>query len=353
MFRQLSSSAYTEYQARVKSSGDQLVFGVDFLDSALRGICKDDLILLGAPSGVGKTQLCCNIALANMANGKKVHYIALEASEFEIDRRLKYPLVAERYYADPLRQPLPVKLNYTDWLLGKFVVELQNYEMDAAKYFESAYGDLFVHYKGDNFGLKEFIDAVLYCAKDTDLIIVDHVHYFDLDDDNENRAMKAIAKTVRSLAIEEQKPIIMVAHLRKRDRHNDDLCAGMEEFHGSSDLFKIATKVITVAPGKPTQDGLFETFFRIPKNRNDQGPTKFLAREFFSPKKGGYEKDRYQLGWADQKRSVGFELLDQTYWPDWARRSRDSSNSSSVSTGKFTYQPPRRTGNHARSIVPD
>lgn len=320
MFKSLSAGAHTEIDSRRNASKNVLKFGVEYLDDALRGIFEDDLILLGAPSGVGKTQLCCNIALANLADGKKVHYIALEAGQFEIERRMKWPLVAERFFADPNRPRLETKLNYPDWLLGKFIPQLDAYERESADYFATAYRDFYVYYKDLKFGVTELIQSVLWCAEQTDLILIDHVHYFDFDDDNENRAMREIAKTVRRLTQDQQKPIVLVAHLRKRDRSNEDLVAGMEEFHGSSDLFKIATKVITVAPGKPTLDGNYETYFRIPKNRHDQGVSRYIGREIFSPKRGGYEPGQYAVGWADQKRSTGFAGIAPDSYPSWARR---------------------------------
>lgn len=297
-------------------------FGIDFLDDALRGIFPDDLILLGAPSGVGKTQLCCNIALANIEDERNVHYIALEAGEYEIERRLKFPLVMDRFYSDPDRPRLGRTIDYTDWLMGTHKEALRPYEDEADRFFESAYKNLHLYYKQDKFDLGDLISSVHYVAAKTDLIMIDHVHYFDLDDDNENRAIKEIAKTVRSLAIEEQRPILLIAHLRKRDRQNDDLVAGLEEFHGSSDLFKIATRVITLSPGQMTQSGLYETFFRVPKNRLDGGVTRFAARELYNPKSGGYEKNQYQLGWAEQKRSKGFTGLDRDRIPAWASRAR-------------------------------
>lgn len=321
MFRPAAQSSRPERAQREKGIST-LRFGVDFLDDALRGIFPDDLILLGAPSGVGKTQLCCNIAIANIEDEKTVHYIALEASEYEIERRLKYPLVLERYYADANRPKIEGRVTFTDWLMGRYKHELAAYEDDAEKFFETAYKNLHLYYKQDKFGLNQLIESIQYCSRDTELILIDHVHYFDLDDDNENRAIKEIAKTVRTLAIEEQRPIILVAHLRKRDRNSDELVAGLEEFHGSSDLFKIATRVITVSPGRMTSDGLYETFFRVPKNRLDGGVTRFAAREFYNPKRGGYENQKYQLGWAEQKRSKGFEELARDLYPDWATRSR-------------------------------
>lgn len=119
MFKPASLSAFVEYEERKNMLDRQLRFGVDYLDDSLRGILPDDLILLGASSGAGKTQLCCNIAYANLEDGKTVHYIALEASRFEIERRLKYPMVFERFISDQHRPRLSRQLNYPDWLLGK------------------------------------------------------------------------------------------------------------------------------------------------------------------------------------------------------------------------------------------
>lgn len=322
MFKSAGGNSFTERAAREQTITKLLSFGVEYLDDALRGIFPDDLILLGAPSGIGKTQLCCNIAYANLELGKTVHYIALEASEYEIERRLKYPLVLERFLADPNRPRLNRKIAYSDWLLGAYTEELRPYEQEAAEFFEVAFKNLYVHYKQDNFGINELISSVCHASESTDLIILDHIHYFDLDDDNENRAIREIAKTIRTLAIEEQKPIVVVAHLRKRDKFNDEIAAGLDEFHGTSDLYKIATRVITIAPGGPDPDGNFKTFFRIPKNRIDGGVTRYLGLELFNPKKGFYEQGQYQIGWADQKRKEGFAEVGGAYVPDWARQAR-------------------------------
>lgn len=333
MFRSAGGNSFLERAAREETRGKLMRFGVEFLDHALRGIFPDDLILLGAPSGIGKTQLCCNIAYANLEDGRKVHYIALEASEYEIERRLKYPMVLERFLSDPNRPSLGRKINYPDWLMGAFTNELGEYEQAAAEQFETMFRDLFVHYKQSKFGVTELIESVCLAADDTDLIIVDHVHYFDFEDDNENRAVREIAKTVRTLAIEQQKPIILVAHLRKRDKFNDEIAAGLDEFHGSSDLYKIATRVITLAPGGPDEQGNFKTFFRIPKNRIDGGVTRYLGVEYFNPKRGSYEPGRYEIGWADQKRKDGFAAVGGSYLPDWSRQAGCGSNVRNIYPG--------------------
>jgi KaiC/GvpD/RAD55 family RecA-like ATPase len=316
-FYSASEIAYSEIEARRAFKKNILRFGVDFLDDALYGIKPGDLILLGAPSGVGKTQICCNIALANIEDGKKVHYIALEADYMEIERRMKYPIFASQFFSESNKDK--IHMSYTEWLMGEHIDRYWEMEQSAAKLFEG-YKDLFVFYKQKKFGLEDLIQAVILNSDKTDLIIVDHIHYFDFDDDNENRAIKKIAMTARDLALNEGRPIILVSHLRKRDRNNDSLVADLDEFHGSSDLHKISTKVVTISSGGPVEgEEGYETFFRIPKNRIDGGVTRYSARLIYSPKLGGYEKT-YKLGWAEQSRKKGFEEIAHGLYPRWARR---------------------------------
>jgi len=321
-FRPVSDAAYSELEERRLLPKRILSFGVCFLDEATGGILPADLIGVGAPSGAGKTQFCCNLAIANIAAGKKVHFMALEASENEIEQRMKYPMVADLYYRDPVRKPLSKPLNFRNWVMGHLIGEMEEYEKTANEFFEKAYRDIFLFYKNGDFGSDEFVKQVMSIAQDTDLIIVDHIHYFDFDDDNENRAIKNVMKTARTLALELQKPIVLIGHLRKKDRYNDDLVSGLEEFHGSSDFYKIATKIITIAPGQMTPDGQgFETYFRVPKNRIDGTATRFSAKVIFSPRKGTYEKE-YNIGVANQSRAGGFEELDRPLHPDWAIHAR-------------------------------
>jgi hypothetical protein len=326
VFKPATKNSIAERKERAKQI-KPLRFGVDYLDDATRGIFPDDLVLIGAPSGVGKTQLCCNIAMANLADQRRVHYIALEASEYEIERRLKFPIVAKHFYSDPHKPKSLSHIDFPEWVLGKYTDMLVPYEDVAEAEFDSLCSGLKLYYKQDRFGVRELIESVSYAAEETDLVMIDHVHYFDLDDDNENRAIKDIAKTVRSLAIENKRPIVLVAHLRKRDRGNDELCAGLEEFHGSSDLYKIATKVVTFSPGGPTKNGSYETFFRVPKNRTDGSSIRFLAKEFFDPKTGGYHRGLYEIGWANQCRSEGFRTVEFDEHPGWSRQKKTNSTS--------------------------
>jgi archaellum biogenesis ATPase FlaH len=317
-FYQSSTIAKKEKDSRRSMRDGLLSFGVDYLDHAMEGILKNDLILIGAHSGGGKTQFCCNVAMHNAKQGKRVHYVALEAEQYEIERRILYQLFVKHYLAD--RDRNHIQLNFQKWMLGDFLEIGKKYEELATEEFQETYKTLFTFYKQGDFNVTKFIETVVLCSGETDLIIVDHVHYFDYDDENENRAVKEIAKTARSLSLEQGVPIILVSHIRKRDRNNNDLVPGQEEFHGSSDLFKIATKGITLAPGAWKQ-GRLETFFRIVKNRFEGSVTRFVACIDYINSRGNYEKE-YEVGDSNQKRTDGFRGLDKASIPDWARGHR-------------------------------
>lgn len=326
-FESIAQDVFNEADDRKNLSAKLLTFGVKYLDDAMLGIIPNDLILVGANSGAGKTQFCSNMALENVRRGKRVHYIALEADDKEINRRLKYQVLARYFFADPDRPRLEGGLSFPKWLLGMYDEKLVKYEIKAAEEIFDNYKNLFIGYKANKFDIHTLVESVVMNSDHTDLIIVDHVHYFDFDEDeNEVKSIRKIAKTARTLALEQGKPIVLVAHLRKRDKYDHELVPSIEEFHGSSELYKIATKAITFAPGLVTESGGFETFFRIGKNRLDGGVTRYLGRTLFSPQKGIYEP-AYKIGRADQKRKENtaadpgvFTELEIGLWPSWADR---------------------------------
>lgn len=334
-----ADSNTAEVMPRTRNRENLLKFGIDYLDDAMLGIMPNDLILIGAGSGSGKTQTCCNIAAANIANGKRVHYIALEAELYEIERRIKYNFFSKYFFMDAMRPN--ININFQSWMMGDFWETCKFYEAQASKEFEEKYKSLFIFYKQGKFDIKDMIFTVTTCADETDLIIIDHVHYFDYDDNNENNSIKDIAKTARTLTLEQGKPMILVSHLRKRDRFADELCPGLEEFHGSSDLYKIATKAITIGPGGPSGQGEFDTYFRVVKNRFDGGVTRFIGRSTYLQKEGRYAKG-YEIGAANQKRDSGFTAIDRHLQPEWCiNSSRASSSGSRVAERKqlVNYAP--------------
>ena len=96
-FLKASDRFEKDFENRKSEHNNLLTFGVRYLDDAMKGISRNDLVLVGAPSGAGKTQFCVNLALKNSEQGKRVHYIALEAYEGEIERRLMFQTISNIY----------------------------------------------------------------------------------------------------------------------------------------------------------------------------------------------------------------------------------------------------------------
>lgn len=290
-FKSSAERIQHERKYRLEIGKKVLNFGIPFLDECLGGILSNDLILIGSKTGTGKTQLACSIAQENIRNGKRVHYFALEAEENEIERRIKYQWIAEKYFQLSTRPK--VHLCYLDWYKGLLDTELNAIEKEVELMYPTL-ENLFTYYRTARFRTEDFLRLALSIQKETDLIIVDHLHYFDHDDMNENKAVKETVVTIRDCALKSGKPVILIAHIRKSDRKSKQIVPDIDDFHGSSDTGKIATKAITIAPSRERRgDGLKTTYVQTLKCRIDgsrQYQTGVLAFNF---KSSQYEKPYY------------------------------------------------------------
>jgi hypothetical protein len=303
---------------REAMSDSILSFGVPFLDESLGGIHANDLVVLGAATGLGKTQLATLIAKSNVLKGKRVLFFALEAEPFEIERRIKYQLIADEFYKMPIGERPKLHLNYLDWYYGRFKYQLAEIE-SRLEQLPSVLPTLRTFYRtrGD-FTHKDFHRIFTACAENIDLAVVDHIHFFDYDDQNENRAVKEIIKTIRDVALCRGKPVLLLSHVRKMDRKMKVLVPAIEDFHGSSDIGKIATKAITVAPSPSSSVSgtIKETLIRTLKCRVDGSRKGHTAQVGFNIRTQQYTTD-YVLGTLSAGEDQ-FVVTDESNLPYWA-----------------------------------
>lgn len=313
-FESLPSRTGKERKLRIENGKDVLSFGIQFLDECLGGIYKNDLIIVGAKTGFGKSQLASLIALENVKIGKRVHVFALEAEEYEIERRIKYQLIADKFFK--LQNRPPVKLNYMDWYYGKIDSHLDAIEEEVDEELQK-FKTLHTFYRQGDFDIKDFERLALGLKNETDLFIIDHLHYFDYDDQNENKAVKETVKRIRDCALITGKPVILIAHIRKTDKRLKQLIPDIEDFHGSSDIGKIGTKAITIAPCYEEHPGIHrKTYFQVLKCRVDgarQGMTGLLS---FNVNHHKYER-QYYLGKLSFDGSE-FKSFNFNQMPFWA-----------------------------------
>lgn len=295
---------------------NEIKYHVSFLDDCLRGIMPHDLILLGAITGAGKTECARGIAAANAQLGKRVHYFALEAEPKEIERRTKFGIVMELVYKE--RNPRAREVNYADWYRGKIDDITRSYDVSAERIYAAKYKTLFTYYRGSKFDHDDIKRLFLAIQSQTDLIILDHLHYVDITDENENRGFKATVKMIHSVALGMGKPVIVIAHLRKRDLRQKDIVPDIEMFHGASELIKEVTRAIMLAPARclPSRDARYaNTFIHCPKDRLS-GSTGHVALCQFDRYFKAY-KPHYTLG-RPSFAGDEFEPLAEDEVPAWA-----------------------------------
>lgn len=315
-----------------------LPYGVTFLDDATGGIRKNDLVVIGGRTGTGKTELVTKIAQTNALNCKRVHVFSLESEPGEFHNRIKFRILSKKWY-----ESTKETLRYRKWIMGHYLLQTKEMERGINSYLNTAMSDLDVFYRtSGEFGAAELKAYIYQIHEKTDLIIIDHLHYLDFDDVNELKAIKNIVKEVRDLSLLYGKPIILVAHLRKKDRNNNDLAPGLDEFHGTSDITKIATQVITLAPcyGIETESHLFPTALRVSKNRIDNSASIFYGLHVFDSRNNNYDK-AYKLARVSDCKKGDFVESDSSPW--WAEGVEDESYKE-WSGGKDKVQGSKRDG---------
>ena len=309
-----------ERDERLAMQGRTLSFGVAFLDKALGGIFPHDLVLLGAKTGAGKTALASLIAITNALQGKRVHYFALEAEAREIERRMKFSQLCKLVARNSASFENRKRLNFLEWYRGKSEDITEPYEKHVNDTLGKAFSTLKTFYREADFYADHFDQMATEIQGETDLVVLDHLHYVDSEDSNEGRGVKQIVKRVRDVALRIGKPVVMVAHVRKSDRRNPRIVPDLEDFMGTSDIPKIATKAVMIAPAfdQPSDDPcLWPTYLHPAKCRFDGTRTRFVGLTTFDVRTGTYSEE-FELGRVSGAGDK-FEIVENSKTPEWAK----------------------------------
>lgn len=306
-----------ELDERIGLAARALKFHHAFLDDCLRALLPNDLVLLGAPTGLGKTDLAMNIATTNAFTGKRVHYFALEAEPRELERRTKFAMLSKLAFQESHSKRR--ELNYTDWLLGKceHICGHNNADVDAR--IARDLRPFWTFYRGNKFDAKDLEKQIIAVHQSTDLIVIDHLHYIDHGaDEHEVSALGNMVKTIRDVALNVGKPVLLIAHLRKREQGSKRLIASIDDFHGSSNITKICTQAITIERCNVVDTGKWHqapTFMTILKDRR-AGALPFVAVTNFDRRTKSYASN-YTLGRLT-KGGADWEQISPGDKPEWA-----------------------------------
>lgn len=293
-------------------------WGIDFLDDALTGISETDLILLGAGTGVGKTQVATHIAKNAAMSGKHVYYFALEAEQDEIENRIVYSELAKHWWAKNPHGKPGVSIRYVSWLHGDHQAEFKPFEEAVTLGLRESLYNLETIYKADSFSVDDFIKYFDAVHDDAGLIVIDHLHYFDMDQRDELAALRDAIRKIRNAALRHKKPVLLIAHLRKADRQNKSPIPDIEDFYGSSDLIKIGVNVVMLSRAHTElKSGNSATWVYLAKARHAGDAAGYVGLVGYDLKTGTYAP-RYRL--FKNKRHGELEELPFEAIPRWAKR---------------------------------
>jgi replicative DNA helicase len=307
-FTDLKSSLLDAIEHRSQMRAESFRFGIDYLDDALHGIFKNDLVLVGALSGRGKTQFAVNLAINVAKQNKKVFYFALEADRFEIQRRVMF-------------SKLPKGLITNEEYMTGYTSDVINEEERRVAENMDALESFSVYYKSGEFGSKEVQRYLLSLQNEADLFIVDHFHYLDSSQAyDEKSEHKEAIRVIRDTAISANKPVVLLAHMNKAAASVDIKVPDLRDFYGTSDLCNIATKVITISPRVPehvtaSATNSVPTLIYTAKHRHAGSTARYVGACSFSFDTGTYNPN-YLLLHHDS-----LEFVEDRKIPSWAKRS--------------------------------
>lgn len=300
-FPSVGSTFAESFKRYKRNSEKRFSFGNPFLDDALGGICPNDLILLGAPTGAGKTTQGVSIAVSAAKQGKRVVYFALEADRGEIDVRIA-------------QQEGIVNCSMRDIRMGRMNPEIN---LNAMKDFQNL--RVFSQTTG-TFGPEQVKAAISNTESTTDFYVIDHFHMIETDPRNsEIGEHKALMRKIRNLALGADKPVLVIAHFNKAYGRGDTWLPRLHDFYGTGDLVNLCTSVVLISNKVPEE---FEaknldtspTTFYAAKFRADGSVARFPGILSFNHRSGKY-LDGYVL-WDLVKKAP------TTEFPVWATRAR-------------------------------
>lgn len=298
--------------ANANSLQDSLFsFGVSYLDDVFHGVCRNDVILIGAPSGGGKTQLSTLLAKNFATQGKRTWMLALEAMKDEIALRICHSILGKEFgsYSDFL---FKAEKNKRAEIIRRAIEELPGKDI------------LRVFYKDEQFGISAVTREFYAMEGNCDVAILDYFQFVDLDGDkSEMFEQRELANEINRLQKILNIPVIILAQFNKAFTKSGSPFPTLADFYGTSALTNMCTKAITITQSVPetckpsTQEGFTHTVIYTPKFRYDGSRSNFFAVLPFNQKLGTYEKTYLLCDAKEQKPISAFSA------PQWAKNAKE------------------------------
>lgn len=180
--------------------------GYQVLDDMTMGLAPGELTIVAAPTSVGKSLLCLNIAANLVMKDHMVGFITLEMTRPEIGSRLKRILGEEN----------------ANMVGGVIVNKSDRMSWRSVETF-----------------LKKAIDEWKI-----EVLFIDHLHYFARNLENQAEELGLITQEFKHLAIKYNIPVVLISHTRKTDNMGKERAATMSDLRGSSFIAQDADIVL-------------------------------------------------------------------------------------------------------------
>jgi len=240
------------------------------LNDLTRGIRKGELVTLTAGSGIGKSQVCREIAHWLVQSGQSVGYIALEESV----RRTVLGMLGIH-----MNKPLHLEMSVSK-------DELKN------AFDEVIGGGRFFTY--DHFGSMEsnnLLNRIRYMVHGCGCgwIVLDHLSIVvsAFGDGDERRLIDSVMTKLRSLVEELKIGVLLVSHLKRPDGrgHEEGAATSLSQLRGSAGIAQLSDMVLGLERNQQDEQNKHITRVRVLKNRFS-GETGLACSLGYVPEEG-------------------------------------------------------------------
>lgn len=336
-FKQYSDAFKSETDFRLNLDPSKLCsYGIKPLDDANIAIAPNELVVIAASSGYGKTEMALSISRHNALRGKKVAHYHLEGGIIEAMQRMKWRDICEFYYSTYYKTA-HIDLDYRKWAMNKdqnpLLLKMESEVYNNLK--DKLQNNLYLYNRPEGLTCKDFTKSLLDFhnlevafenpfnragSYYLDLIVLDHIHYFRYPDEEEEiRAMTNILLAIREIVDTNHIPVVLVAHFRKLPRGHG--IPDKEDIYGTSNIHKMANTCIIIHPDHEkdkSPEGLYPTYIRIAKSRIGIRPSDCIYCDFDIHTRS--YRDDYEMIKVFPNGSVASEMMIEQEKPRWAKK---------------------------------
>jgi replicative DNA helicase len=234
--------------------------GFPRLDEHTCGLMKQDLVVISAETGVGKTTLAWQIALNLTLNKVPVAYASLEMS-----KRQMMAKAFSVYVGKSFREMINLSVD------SKEMAHLKQLNKEVFAKLPMYFSEKTL----DIFEIKRFA-RVEKQQNNIELLIIDHLHFIQSKKASENRTQEVsnITKEAKALAKELDIPIILLSQMNKANVGRSDRTPQLTDMKDSTSIQQDADTVLFIYRPGFHKDNVDES-----PRRQDPNFTEFILRK--------------------------------------------------------------------------